>query len=329
MASAKPSVRSYVGIAKEVTPGTPVAATDFIPLMKDSLKPVDIIAPLYDTGLRGSMAQNYNYIQGRRHTEIDLGGPVFADTVGYWLGGIMGSVATTGASAPYAHTITLKNATGIGADAQPTSFTLEDMYVANNRFFPGCKVTNFTLTFNSEGMLEYTAKLMGWPSETTAAATPSFSDVVPTPVWRGEVSIGGDVIGYTTDGSVTLTRAAEAIFGINTSQGPYEIFVGALDSTGNFTFVMENDDQLLNFLDNSQPTLNISFSQGTGASLTTVAFNVAKGAYTTAAVDRSGDHVAVTVDFSAIATTTDAGATGGYAPIQWYLQNAVASGTYQ
>ena len=329
MASAKPSVRSYVGIALEVTPGTPVAATDFIPLMKDSLKPVDIIAPLYDTGLRGSMAQNYNYIQGRRHTEIDLGGPAFADTVGYWLGGIMGSVVTTGASAPFEHEITLKNATGIGADAQPTSFTIEDMYVANNRYFPGCKVTNFTLTFNSEGMLEYTAKLMGWPSETTSVASPTFSDVVPTPVWRGEVSIGGDVIGYTTDGSVTMTRAAEAIFGINTAQGPYEIFVGALDSTGNFTFVMENDDQLLNFLDNTQPTLNISFSQGVGASLTTIAFNVAKGAYTTAAVDRSGDHVAVTVDFSAIATTADAGATNGYAPIQWYLQNAVASGTYQ
>lgn len=329
MASAKPSVRSYVGIAKEVTPGTPVAATDFIPLMKDSLKPVDIIAPLYDTGLRGSMAQNYNYIQGRRHTEIDLGGPVFADTVGYWLGGIMGSVATTGASAPYAHAITLKNATGIGADAQPTSFTLEDMYVAENRYYPGCKVTNFTLTFNSEGMLEYTAKLMGWPSEVTSVASPSFSSVVPTPVWRGEVSIGGSTIGYTTDGSVTLTRSAEAIFGINTEQGPYEIFVGALDATGNFTFVMENDDQLLNYLDNTQPVLNVAFSQGAGASVTTVAFNVAKGAYTTAAIDRSGDHVAVTVDFSAIANTTDAGATGGYAPIQWYLQNAVAAGTYQ
>ena len=329
MASAKPSVRSYVGIAKEVTPGTPVAATDFIPLMKDSLKPVDIIAPLYDTGLRGSMAQNYNYIQGRRHTEIDLGGPVFADTVGYWLGGIMGSVVTTGASAPFAHTITLKNATGVGADAQPTSFTLEDMYVAENRYYPGCKVTNFTLTFNSEGMLEYTAKLMGWPSEVTAAASPSFSTVVPTPVWRGEVSIGGDVIGYTTDGSVTLTRAAEAIFGINTSQGPYEIFVGALDATGSFTFVMENDDQLLNFLDNTQPTLNITFTQGAGASLTTVAFNVAKGAYTTSSIDRSGDHVAIAVDFSAIATTADAGTTGGYAPVQWYLENAVASGTYQ
>ena len=90
MASAQPSVRSYLGIAKEVTPATPVAATDFIPVNKDSLKPVDIINPLYDTGLRGSMVESYNYIQGRRHTEIYVAGPVFADTIGYWLGGKIG-----------------------------------------------------------------------------------------------------------------------------------------------------------------------------------------------------------------------------------------------
>ena len=329
MATALPSVRSYVGIAKEVTPGTAVSATDFIPLAKDSLKPVDIIAPLYDTGLRGSMAQNYNYIQGRRYTEIDLGGPVFADTIGYWLGGIMGSVATTGASAPYQHVISLKNATAIGADAQPTSFTIEDMYVANNRYYPGCKVTNFTFNFNSEGMLEYTAKLMGWPSSTTAIASPSFSTVVPTPVWRGSVSIGGSTIGYTTDGSVTVTRAAEAIFGIDTTQGPYEIFVGALDTTGSFTFVMENDTELTRFLTNTQPAITLTFAQGAGATATSIAFTITDGAYTTAAIDRSADHVQISVDFSAIANTTDAGASGGYAPIKWTLQNAVVSGTYQ
>lgn len=327
MASAQPSVRSYLGIAKEVTPATPVAATDFIPVNKDSLKPVDIIAPLYDTGLRGSMVENYNYIQGRRHTEIDLGGPVFADTIGYWLGGILGSVATTGVSAPYAHEITLKNATT--GDAQPTSFTLEDYYVAENRFYPGCKVTDFTMTFNSDGMLEYTAKLMGHPSETTAAATPSFSSVVPTPVWKGSVSIGGVTIGYSTQGTVTMTRKSDAIFGINTDQGPYEIFVGALDTTASFTFVMENDAELNRFLNNTQPVLNLTWAQGTGASATTVAFNIAKGAYTTSVIDRSGDYVTVAVDVSAIATTADAGTTGGYAPVQWYLENAVTSGTYQ
>lgn len=327
MASAQPSVRSYLGIALEVTPATPVAATDFIPVNKDAIKPVDIIAPLYDQGLRGSMAENYNYIQGRRHTEIDVAGPAFADTVGFWLGGIMGSVATTGGSAPYTHEITLKNATS--GDAQPTSFTLEDYYVSGNRYYPGCKVTDFTLTFNSDGMLEYTAKLMGHPSQTTSAATPSFSAVVPTPVWRGTVSIGGTTIGYTTNGTVTCTRKAEAIFGINTEQGPYEVFVGALDATGNFTFVMENDAQLTNFLNNSQPALVVTFAQGSGATATSISFTVTKGAYTTAAIDRSGDHVAITVDFSAIANTTDAGATAGYSPIAWTLQNAVTSGTYQ
>lgn len=329
MAGALPSVRSYLGIAKETTPATPVAATDFIPINKDALKPVDIINPLYDTGLRGSMAENYNYIQGRRHTEIDVAGPVFADTVGWWLGGILGSVATTGSSAPYTHVISLKNATGIGADAQPTSFTLNDMYVANNRYYPGCKVTEFSMTFNSEGMLEYTARLMGHPSTTTSVPTPSFSAVTPTPVWRGSVSIASSTIGYTTDGTISMTRKAEAIFGINTAQGPYEVFLGALDSTGSLTFVMENDDELTRFLTNTQPALTFTWAQGSGASATSISFTVTKGAYTTASIDRSGDHVAITVDIAAIANTTDAGSTSGFAPIKWTLQNAVVSGTYQ
>lgn len=327
MASAQPSVRSYLGVAKEVTPATAVPATAFVPVSKDSLKPVDIIAPLFDTGLRGSMAENYTYIQGRRHTEIDVAGPAFADTVGWWLGSIMGSVATVGSTAPYTHTISLKNATS--GDAQPTSLTLEDYYVSGNRYYPGCKVTDFTLTFNSDGMLEYTTKLMGHPSETTSAATPSFSAVTPTPVWRGTVSVGGTAIGYTTAASVTMTRKAEAIFGINADQGPYEVFVAALDATGNMTFVMENDDQLTNFLSNTQPALTCTFAQGTGATATSIAFTITKGAYTTAAIDRSGDHVSITVDIAAIANTTDAGSTLGYAPIKWTLQNAVVSGTYQ
>jgi hypothetical protein len=273
------------------------------------------------------MATNYTYIQGRRHTEIDVAGPAFADTVGWWLGSIMGSVATVGASAPYTHTISLKNATT--GDAQPTSLTLEDYYVSGNRYYPGCKVTDFTLTFNSDGMLDYTTKLMGYPSTTTAASTPSFSAVTPTPVWRGAVSVGGTTIGYTTAASVTMTRNAEAIFGINTEQGPYEIFVAALDATGNMTFVMENDDQLTNFLSNNQPAITCTFAQGAGATATSIAFTITKGAYTTASIDRSGDHVSITVDIAAIANTTDAGATAGFAPIKWTLQNAVVSGTYQ
>ena len=41
------SVRSYLGIAKETTKGTPVAPTDFIPVTASKMKPVDVIGPLF------------------------------------------------------------------------------------------------------------------------------------------------------------------------------------------------------------------------------------------------------------------------------------------
>jgi hypothetical protein len=126
-----------------------------------------------------------------------------------------------------------------------------------------------------------------------------------------------------------MTRKAEAIFGINTEQGPYEVFVAALDATGQMTFVMENDDELTRFLSNTQPAITCTFAQGAGSTATSIGFTITKGAYTTAVIDRGGDHVSISVDISAIANTTDAGSTAGYAPIKWSLQNAVVSGTYQ
>ena len=113
------SVRSYLGIAKEATKGTIVPPTDFIPVAKDSLKPVDIVDPLYDQGLRGSNVLNYNYIQGRTRSTFDFGGAVFADTIGYSIAGLLGSVDTTGGSAPYTHDITLLNSLTSGTDTQP------------------------------------------------------------------------------------------------------------------------------------------------------------------------------------------------------------------
>jgi len=202
--SANPSLRSYLGVALETTKGTPVAPTDFVPIIKDSFKPVDIISPLYDNGVRGSMAENYNYIQGRRHTEVDFGGPVFADTIGYWLASILGDVTTTGSTAPYTHTMALKN--GTSGDAQPKALTVTDYYVANTRYNPGIQVHDFTLTFNADGQLEYTAKGSGFPSSTTTAPTPSFSTVTPTAVWTGTVSVGGSTIAYGQSGTVTLAR---------------------------------------------------------------------------------------------------------------------------
>jgi hypothetical protein len=326
--SVQQSVRSYLGIAKEATRGTAVAPTDFIPVMKDALKPVDIVDPLYDTGLRGSNALNYNYIPGRTRSTVDFGGAVFADTVGYGIAGLLGSVATTGASAPFTHTISLFNSLASGGDVQPISYTMTDFYAVDVRSYPGCQFSDFSLKFNADGMLEYDAKSTGWASEVVSDPTPTFSTILPTPVWRGTVSVGGSTVATAMTGNIDMKRPATPIYGISNTQDPYQVFLGPLEVTGKITFVMEDDSQLLNFLNNSQPALVFNWAYGTGAAEVQIQATLTKGAYTTGVIERGEDFVQVSVDFNAQANTTDDGASGGFSPIKWVLKNAKPSGTY-
>lgn len=326
--SVQASVRSYLGIAKEATKGTVVAPTDFIPITKDSFKPVDVIDPLYDMGLRGSNVVNYNYIPGRAHSTVDFTSSVFADTVGYALTGIMGAVATTGASAPYTHTVSLKNASATASDAQPISYTLTDFYVANVRSYPGCQFSDFSLKFNADGMLEYDAKATGWLSSTVSTPSPSFSTVLPTPVWQGTVSIGGSTVSNSISGNIDMKRNVTPIYGISSTQNPYQVFLGGLEVTGKITFVMEADTELTRFLSNTQPAIVLNWAYGTGSTAVQIQATLTKGAYTTAMIDRGSDMVEISVDINGMSNTTDAGSTGGYSPIKWVLQNAKTSGTY-
>jgi hypothetical protein len=322
------SVRSYLGIAKEATKGTAVAPTDFIPVAKDSLKPQDMVDALYDQGLRGSNVLNYNYIPGRKHSTLDFGGAVFADTVGYGLAGIMGACATTGASAPFTHTISLLNSLTSGTDTQPISYTLTDFYAVSVRSYPGCQFSDFSLKFNADGMLEYDTKTTGFPSAVVSDPTPTFSTVLPTPVWRGTVSIGGSAVSNAMSGNIDMKRPVTPIYGISNTQNPFSVFLGPLEVTGKITFIMETDAQLTNFLSDTQPAIVLNWAYGAGAAAVQIQATITKGAYTAAVIERGEDFVQVTVDLNAQANTTDDGASGGFAPIKWVLQNAKASGTY-
>jgi len=322
------SVRSYLGIAKEATKGTAVAPTDFIPVAKDSLKPQDMVDALYDQGLRGSNVLNYNYIPGRKHSTVDFGGAVFADTVGYGLAGIMGACATTGASAPFTHTISLLNSLTSGTDTQPIAYTLTDFYAVSVRSYPGCQFSDFSLKFNADGMLEYDTKTTGFPSAVVSDPTPTFSTVLPTPVWRGTVSIAGSAVSNAMSGNIDMKRPVTPIYGISNTQNPFQVFLGPLEVTGKITFIMETDAQLTNFLSDSQPAIVLNWAYGAGAAAVQIQATITKGAYTAAVIERGQDFVQVTVDLNAQANTTDDGASGGFAPIKWVLQNAKASGTY-
>jgi len=326
--SVQNSVRSYLGIAKEATKGTAVTPTDFIPVMAGSLKPVDVIDPLYDEGLRGSLVKNYNYLPGRTRSTYDFGGSVFPDTIGYAIAGLLGDVATTGASAPFTHTISLENSAVAAADAQPLSYTITDFYAAAVRAYPGCQFSDFTLKFNADGMLEYDAKTTGFASAAAATPTPSFSTILPTQVWKGSVSIGATTITNSISGEIAMKRPVTPIYGISTTQNPYSVFLGALEVTGKITFVMEADTELTRYLTNTQPALVFNWAYGAAAAAVQIQATLTKGAYVASAIERGSDFVQISVDINGIGNTTDAGASAGFSTIKWVLQNAKPSGTY-
>jgi Phage tail tube protein len=317
--------RSYIGIAKESTKGTPITTpTAYIPVMANTVKPQDMYTPLYDEGLRGSLVKNYNYIQGRIHSTFDFGGAAFPDTIIYPLAGVLGEDVLTGSSAPYTHTLALKNTTATASDAQPSAYTILDYYGANVRTWTGHQFHDFSLKWNADGLLEYDAKSTGWQSATTSTPTPSFSSILPTPVWTGTVSVAGTTVSTNTTGNIDMKRPVTPIYGISNVQTPYQVFLGALEVTGKATFLMESDSQLTNYLTNTQPALVFNWSQGTGASATQIQATMTKGAYTLAVIERSKDFVEVLVDFNAQGNLTDAGSVG-YSPIKWVVKNAVSS----
>ncbi|MHB8671097.1 MAG: phage tail tube protein [Acidimicrobiales bacterium] len=392
----QPSSKSYIGIAKEVTQGTPVAATDFIPVRTIQLTPH--LQLLDDKGLRGAMADAYNLVSGVTWSEVDLGGDVFTDTIGYVLGGLLGDVTTvagavfgdvsttttsavitsatanfvaadvgktiTGTGIPAATTIasvqtptqatmsaaataTATNVavtigrTGINnhsmglknsGNGQPTPFTIDDQYVANNRQIPGAVFHELGLKFMADGLLQYTAKAAAWASVSAGLPAQSFSTVVPQPAWACIASIGGASSALVQSADITIKRTeAKPIFTLQGTQNPFRIWVGSLDVAGKMVLVMEDDTQLTNYLTNAQPALDFTFQPLAQAAIQNqLKLHMSQPAYTMAKPMQSGKSwVELEVDFRAIANTADVGASGLYSPIKATVQSAKASGTYQ
>lgn len=329
---ALPRSRSYLGIAKETRPAagvapTAVAATDFIPFT--SITPMDNVAYLDDKGIRGSMTEEYNVIQGQIYSEFEFAGDVFADTVGFMVAGVLGDVTTTGASAPYTHAVALLNSQA--SNGQPPTYTLSDYYSlgsASTRQFAGAQFESIDFKFTADALLTYTTKAKAYQSVTAANPTPSFTTVTPLPSWSGVVTLNGTTSAILADGNCAIARSVEPIFTVDGNQRPYQLFAGALTVNGALTLVFESDTELGYYLQNTQPALDIDFTQGTGSGAQEVKLHMTKCAFTQAKIERGKEYIELSVNYKALANTTDAGASSGYSPIKVTLKNAFASGKY-
>lgn len=316
------SWKQFLGIAKETTKGTPVSAADFIPITGKTLTP--IVNYLEDRGMRGSLVDIYNEVASVTGTDFEFAGNVHPDTIGYPLAGILGEVATTGASAPYTHAITLLNS-GTG---QPTGYTITDQYVAGTRYVPGLQFEEVAFAFTADGLLTYTARGKGFPTQTVSAPTATFSTIAPMASWICTTTIAGSATTLLLSGTLSIKRTVERVFTMANTQAPTNVWGGLVSVDGHLDLIMEGDAELTRYLTNTQPALLLDFSQGAGAALVQVKFQLTKCAYVAGRPDHGQDYVVIPIDFKGVGNSTDVGASGGYGPAKVTLQNAKAASTY-
>ena len=112
--------------------------------------------------------------------------------------------------------------------------------------------------------------------------------------------------------------------GVNGTQAPAEIFMGPLTVTWKINGLADAADTLLlEMLNNTQPSVDLTMTQSTSAILQVHSTQVA---FTAAPFKNDKEVIEIDATGTAIANTTDIGASGGYSPVKVTLTNAVDGG---
>jgi hypothetical protein len=314
-----PSAGSILSIVKEVTKGT-VPSTGFFQIPVSKIDPQDHQMYLADKNWRGSAVDTYGQVAGPLYSEFTFGGDVFLDTIGFPIAGVLGDYASTGTSPSVIHTCAVKNS----GDYQATSYSIIDQDRIQPRSYAAQQFSDLTLTFNADGLLTYDAKSMGYGSATATAPTASFSTLTPIAAYTCVPKIGGTAITNLMTANMSIKRPVTPIHTADNSASPYKIWQGPVSFEGTMSVVMEDETNLLQYLNNSQPSLEFLWTQGTS----TLKVFTSKAAFTVGKINRGTDHVALDLTFVAIANSTDVGASAGFSPVKVTLTNSVATGTY-
>ncbi len=317
--SALPVGKQEVGIAKEVTKGTWVTPSTSI--VFDSFTPEDKITELPVQGYQGIMAEDLGMVPGIGVSDLSGGGPVYPDTIGWFLGGVLGDLVTTGASAPYTNTFSLLNS-GTG---QPTSHSITHNYNATeSRAYAGIQWNSLEITFTAPDLAKFTVKGTGFLSAQQATPTFSFTTVLPFAAWQCVAKINAATTVAVTQATVTISRKEDTVSALNGTQNPAEIFEAPVTVTWKLSGLADAADTLLGYyLANTQPAVDLTMTQSVNAILevhsSQVAFTAApfKGDKSVIEIDATG---------TAIANVTDVGASGGKSPIKVTLTNSVDGG---
>jgi hypothetical protein len=226
--------------------------------------------------------------------------------------------------APFSHVFNLLNT----SPGQPVTHTITHYQgisgdYGGNQYGYWC-ASSCELTFDASGMFSHATKGCSYiKSPLASAATDSFSDASAQAAWEATMEVADTAVYDPTNIVITIDRQVKPIFTASGQQAPYVIARNALNVTGKLTELAQNEDPMEEYLENTQPSVQVAISNGgSGSSLLSATFAVNQAAYDTSKLN-SNQEIYYDSTWKAVDNSTNAGYSGGDGPMTVTLQNAI------
>jgi hypothetical protein len=316
-----PSGLVVVGIAKEPAYGTATVPAMYLPVAAPG--PADVHTPIPDTGWRSSAVDSYGHQPGPLEGAVALGGPVFADTIGFALAGVLGDVVSAGSN-PTTHTMASLNS----GEQQPPSYTITTSDPVGALAWAGSKFASVTISATADGVLTWAGQMHSQAAAAAATPAAAYTALSQFAGWRGVVQLGGSTEARVESLDVTLSRAVTAKRNVDGARAPWLQRSGPVSVAGQMTIIMANDTYRQQYVNGTVTSVDINYQQGAGAGAQQLRLHCSTATFTNVVRAYDSSWIELTVAWTADANTTDAGASGGQSPVKATLKNLVASGVY-
>lgn len=258
--------RGQLGIAFEVTRGTPVVPALWIPDAKMSFH--DMIESAAEDQGFGNIADQDSFYVTLTKGEGDVDAQLYDQAIPYILGSLLGAVPVTTGSNPYTHTFTLSQTN----QAKTLSLYWKDP--DRSYMFPFAAVDSFKVSVKPLGIVDYTIGFKSksardWTSQTPSYTTLGSKFLHQDLIFKLAANIAG--IGAATNISLkelNLTIARNVIHDVVMGTvEPEDVLSQTISVEGDLTLNLQDDVYRNYMLANTYKSMQIKLLRSTSSSL--------------------------------------------------------------
>lgn len=187
------------------------------------------------------------------------------------------------------------------------SYSLTQYNKIEYRGYSGALLSDFSVKVDPKAAISADAKWTAFPSAVQTTTEPAFSTAQPFLGWQWTLTLGGTASTRGISGEFDLKRATAPVNSSDGTQGPREIFAGALELDLKFKAIFENDLDFAAFVAYNPVALVSTFTQPLGFGGASLVMTSTAQKATKFSPDFSGEYMTADIEGSAPNNSTDGG----------------------